>query len=104
MVRRFDPILGMNVAGEGWQGGALDAKTMRDRMSKAIDLIMERADWRRGLSPDAQEFVEDMVHRTATAIDGTFLPTLKQVRFAESIAQGTLTDWNGYGYKPRERF
>jgi di/tricarboxylate transporter len=88
MVRAFDPVLGLNVAGEGWSGGALDAQVLRDRMSKALDVIMAKGDWRRGLSPKSQTFVAEMVRASATAIVGSFLPTLGQVRYVESVATG----------------
>ena len=90
MVRRFDPVLGMNVAGEGWQGGALDAAALCNRMSKAIDAIMGRPNWRQGLASKEQAFLDDIVRRTAAAGDGAFTPTLAQVRYAESVAIGAL--------------
>lgn len=84
-MRKFDPVLGMNVAGEGWDGGALDAAVMRGRMEKALDGILAEPRWSNRVNDKARAFVDDVVKRTATAIDGTWLPTLGQVRYAESL-------------------
>jgi len=100
MVRTFDPVLGLNVAGEGWQGGTLDAATLRARMSKALDTLMERPNWRHGLATKEQVFIDDIVRRQLADGDDSFTPTLAQVRYAESVAIGAL-GWPDRGGRRR---